>query len=137
MAAAIFKKGTPVFVIRSWDNAGTVAITSAVVDSWGAQQLHLRLPSGDCTKHRYYTARVNTGEPMDTLVLPATIGLRGAEAIALQKGDDIACHNIARVQECLRWNDAKGMEIYAHTVVRARIDEQHEPRAIVTDKLYS
>lgn len=127
----ILKKGTEVFLIRSWDLRGTVAITPAVVDSWGKRQVHLRLSATDRpAKQRFYVDRVNSGLPHDSLIVPSSIGLRAAEAIALQKGDDIVCKNIDDAQKCIRWNDMKGHDVYSVKGVRETINEQHEPRII-------
>lgn len=122
----MFKKGTQVWVLQSWDNKGTVRGFQAVVDSCGKQQMHLRLSDGKMTKSREYVSHINRWEAGYTLqshVIVATA--EEARAYGLRLAANIITHERAAYTRCLADTDAG--EGYLKSIQKS-MDELHEPR---------
>jgi hypothetical protein len=122
------KKGDKVYRLHSWDNKGTVSIERCIVESAGKKQIHLRsISTGNCLKHREYTAQINRyyyGTYLVGDVSPAVV-----QSDALKLAEMVIAEKIAQAQVSIRRNMDCGVPETAYLAhLRKEIDEIHEPR---------
>lgn len=130
MTARRYKTGTQVFLIRNFDDTGTVRVTPCTVASWGGKQVHLLdNVRGGNHGHRLYTRHLGYAYSAHLLSVADTpdvtaAALKVAEGyIAYRRAQLMRALEVARTMQ----NPPVGYE----NSIRNDLAELHEPRVII------